>query len=128
MKVKTREQIIFGVRNGYVGGGREGLKVKTRQTDTIQFGDEELDLSAVEQIFDKSQTRAIGDALQLIRYHQHRKPPRPDTYTREVKGEGVFNVSVWDQFDPSGDFYPSWKQSSFSFPGICPGTLNSTPH
>ncbi len=53
--------------NIVAGGGREGVKVKTRQTDTIQFGDEELDLSAVEQLFDKSQTRAIGDALQLIR-------------------------------------------------------------
>jgi len=45
--------------------------VKTRQTDTIQFGEEELDLSAVEQLFDKSQTRAVGDALQLIRCNSH---------------------------------------------------------
>lgn len=33
----------------------------------IQYGDEEIDLSAVEQLVEKSQTRAIADAVSLLR-------------------------------------------------------------
>lgn len=42
------------------------MKVKTRALDTLQIGSEELDLSAVEQLFDTSQTRAIGEALLVL--------------------------------------------------------------
>ena len=42
------------------------MKAKTRAIDTLQIGSEELDLSAVEQLFDTSQTRAIGEALLLL--------------------------------------------------------------
>lgn len=34
--------------------------------DTLLFGQEEVDLSAVEQLFDSSQTRGIGEALLLL--------------------------------------------------------------
>ena len=42
------------------------MKVKTRAIDTLQFGNEELDLSAVEQLFDASQSRAVGEALLIL--------------------------------------------------------------
>ena len=42
------------------------MKVKTRAVDTLQFGNEELDLSAVEQLFDASQSRAVGEALLIL--------------------------------------------------------------
>ena len=44
----------------------ERLKVSARQTNLIQYGDEEIDLSAVEQLVEKSQTRAIADAISLM--------------------------------------------------------------
>lgn len=40
--------------------------MKTRAIDTLQFGHEEIDLSAVEQIFDTSQTRAIGGTVEVL--------------------------------------------------------------
>ena len=45
----------------------ERVKCTARQTDLIQYGDENVDLSAVEQLVEKSQTRAIADALNLLR-------------------------------------------------------------
>ncbi len=44
----------------------ERLKVNARQTNLIQYGDEEIDLSAVEQLVEKSQTRAIADAISVL--------------------------------------------------------------
>lgn len=52
----------------------ERVRVMTRQTNLIQFGDENLDLAAVEQLVDKSQTRAIADALSLLRAWVARPP------------------------------------------------------
>ena len=43
--------------------GKRDVKLKTRDLDEIQFGLHEIDLSAVEQIVSRSQTRAIGHAL-----------------------------------------------------------------
>lgn len=47
-------------------GDSRGIKVKTRSVHKIQFGYEEIDLTAVEQLFDTSQTRAIGSALEIL--------------------------------------------------------------
>ncbi len=43
--------------------GKRDVKLKARDVDEIQFGLHEIDLSAVEQIVSRSQTRAIGHAL-----------------------------------------------------------------
>lgn len=43
----------------------KGKKVKSRDTDTIKFGYEEIELDYVEQLVDRSQTSAIGE---IIRY------------------------------------------------------------
>ena len=47
--------------------GRRESSIKTRDVQTVQFGAETLDLSAVEQIVHRAQTRAIGDALDYAR-------------------------------------------------------------
>ena len=47
--------------------GRRESSIKTRDLQTIQFGTETLDLSAVEQIVHPAQTRAIGAALDYAR-------------------------------------------------------------
>ena len=50
--------------------GRRDVKLKARDVDEIQFGLHEIDLSAVEQIVSRSQTRAIGHALVRLK-HRH---------------------------------------------------------
>lgn len=44
-----------------------GPKISVRNTKSVSFGDETLDLSCVEQLIEISQTRAISDALQHIK-------------------------------------------------------------
>lgn len=47
--------------------GRRSVRIKVRGPDTVQFGRSDIDLSAVEQIVDSSQTRAIAEALVLAK-------------------------------------------------------------
>jgi len=47
--------------------GRREVSVKVRGRATIQFGEETVDLSAVSQIVDPSQTRAIAEAILYAR-------------------------------------------------------------
>ena len=47
--------------------GRREINVKTRGMHTVLFGEETIDLSAVEQLVDPSQTRAISAALLYAR-------------------------------------------------------------
>jgi hypothetical protein len=39
------------------------VKVRTRELDRVSFGTEEVELSAVEQLVERAQTRAIAEAL-----------------------------------------------------------------
>ena len=43
--------------------GRRDVKINARDISTISFGNETIDLSRIEQIVHRSQTRAIGDAI-----------------------------------------------------------------
>lgn len=47
--------------------GRRDSSIRTRDVETLQFGEETLDLSAVEQLVHRGQTRAIGAALDYAR-------------------------------------------------------------
>lgn len=47
--------------------GRKAVKVAERGTDAIRFGQSDIDLSAVPQIVDTAQTRAIGEVLVLAK-------------------------------------------------------------
>lgn len=49
--------------------GRRERSVKSRRTDAIDFGREEIDLDAVEQLVHPSQTRAVAAALLYIQEH-----------------------------------------------------------
>lgn len=49
--------------------GRRAVNIKTHDRQTIQFGEETLDLGAVEQLLTRAQTRAIGEALWYMRQH-----------------------------------------------------------
>ncbi|MCH2661732.1 ATPase, partial [bacterium] len=47
--------------------GRRGVNVKSRGLRTVLFGAETIDLAAVEQLVDSSQTRALSAALLYAR-------------------------------------------------------------
>lgn len=47
--------------------GKRSVKLKVRETDEILFGTDEIDLSAVPQLVDRSQLRAIAEALVRIK-------------------------------------------------------------
>ncbi|MGA1839961.1 MAG: ABC-ATPase domain-containing protein [bacterium] len=49
--------------------GRREVNIKTRGLRLVQFGEETIDLSAIEQLVDFSQTRALADALFYAREH-----------------------------------------------------------
>lgn len=49
------------------GRGQRDIRVKTRTLHTIQMDSEELDLCAVEQLVEISQTRAVADGLMHMR-------------------------------------------------------------
>jgi predicted ABC-class ATPase len=43
--------------------GRKAVNIRVHDLKTISFGSETIDLGAVEQLVDRSQTRAIADAI-----------------------------------------------------------------
>ncbi len=47
--------------------GKREISIKTRGWDTIQWGTTEIDLAAIAQLVDPSQTRAIADAIQYAK-------------------------------------------------------------
>jgi predicted ABC-class ATPase len=47
--------------------GRRDVSLRSRGTRSIEYGTEVIDLSAVEQLVDAGQTRAIAEALDLLR-------------------------------------------------------------
>jgi len=47
--------------------GRRAVNIKTRSEERVLFGDEEVELSAVEQLVEAAQTRAIGQTLAWAR-------------------------------------------------------------
>ncbi len=49
--------------------GRRDVKIDAHRLDRIRYGSDEIDLRAVEQIVDPSQTRAIGGALHYAATH-----------------------------------------------------------
>ena len=55
--------------------GRRSVKISTKGLHTIVFGTYTIDLQAVEQLIDTSQTRAIGDALYYATKYMDGKAP-----------------------------------------------------
>ena len=45
--------------------GRRDVKIDAKAIDQIHFGDSAIDLRGVEQLVDRSQTRAVGNAIHL---------------------------------------------------------------
>lgn len=69
--------------------GKKPVKTRSRGTKSIDFGKEEVDLAAVEQLVDPSQLRTISEALLRIR----EKADGTKSVTElldEIYGEGVY--------------------------------------
>ena len=96
---------LFGNINGRIPNprslnprkGRRNVSIKTRGWDIILFGEEAIDLSALSQLIDSSQTRAIADALNYARInYMDGKRPLYDILNRvmrdiDEKGLGAIN-------------------------------------
>jgi predicted ABC-class ATPase len=86
--------------------GRREVKIAARERDQLTFGNDSIDLRAVEQLLDRSQTRAVGHALHLAatRFMQD------DRNLREVLDEieAFFDGEGLDVLDPwrRGDEHP----------------------
>lgn len=84
-------------------GARE-LKVSARGRDEILFGQTTIDLRAVEQIFDPSQTRAIAGAMLLVKEQALRERDghgEPTTLARILDAiEGLLDERGLDILDP----------------------------
>ena len=78
--------------------GRREVKIDARDLDLIQFGSDAIDLRCVEQLVDRSQTRAIGSAIHLAtqRFMDGRAT------LREVieRLEAFFDERGLDELDP----------------------------
>jgi hypothetical protein len=66
--------------------------VATRTKAVISFGEEEINIAAVEQVAEKSQTRAIADAIQLFR-----RWVGPSGGTKSVAQLVREREALWDQ-------------------------------
>ncbi len=83
--------------------GRRSVRLKAPDTDTIVFGTQDIDLSAVEQVVDESQVRAIAHALVYAkeRYMDGRRT-LPEILDRVMADVEVRGLDVLTPF-PTGD-------------------------
>jgi len=78
---KPRTRTLRGT--GIQGKGDKPPKVKVPHTHAISIGQDELDLGAVEQLVDESQTRAVAEALMtLTNDNQFKGKSLPDVLDR----------------------------------------------
>jgi len=102
---RTERQAEGGARFGVINGripnphslnprkGRRDVSIKTRGWDTILFGEETIDLSALSQLMDDSQTRAIAEAIYYAQrqYMDGKRPLRDilDLVMADVDAQGL---------------------------------------
>ena len=77
--------------------GKREVSIKVRDRHTIQFGEETIDLSAVSQLIDMSQTRAIGGAIWALaeRYLDDKRPLSAaiDQLMDQIEQEGLDSLN-----------------------------------
>lgn len=74
---------------------RGRVRVRSRDVSTIQFGEENIDLSMVEQLVDSSQTRAVADMILYLKRHFPRASNREALQLayRDLRDEGLDVIS-----------------------------------
>ncbi|HCJ10818.1 MAG TPA: ATPase, partial [Clostridiales bacterium] len=87
-------------------GRGDKVKIAARDLHTITFGREEIDLSAVEQLVDPSQTRAIADAIHYAaRRHFDGRTPLREALERvmaDIRSRGLGVISPFAGRDGEG--------------------------
>jgi predicted ABC-class ATPase len=83
--------------------GRRSVNLKARDTDHLQIGTEAIDLSAVEQLVEPGQVRAIAEAI-VYAQRYHMTPNRPlsqvvDAVMADLADHGLDALTEW----PMGD-------------------------
>ncbi len=83
--------------------GRRAVKLQVRDVDAMVFGTEDIDLSAVEQIVDESQVRAIAQAMVYAkRRYMDGRQPLSEVLNRvmdDIAARGLDSLAPF----PSGD-------------------------
>jgi predicted ABC-class ATPase len=83
--------------------GRHSVKLRSRDVDQLQIGTEAIDLTAVEQLVEPGQVRAIAEAIVYAqRYHMDKTRPLAEVVAAvmaEVEQHGLDSLSDW----PMGD-------------------------
>lgn len=71
--------------------GKRDAKIAARDLHRIQFGEHDIDLSAVSQLVDRSQTEAIGRAIHHARHHMKGKalPDVLDAVMADIARDGL---------------------------------------
>lgn len=83
--------------------GRRSVKLKVRDVDEVVFGTEDIDLSAVEQIVDESQVRAVAEAMVYAkRQYMNGRRPLPNVLDRVMQDIGDRGLDILTPFT-SGD-------------------------
>jgi predicted ABC-class ATPase len=76
--------------------GRRDVKIDARSAEEVGFGEERIDLRAVEQLVERSQTRAVGYALEALR-RRHLEgatlAQALDALETQLDGEGLESLS-----------------------------------
>ncbi len=78
--------------------GRRDVKIDTKTIDLIHFGNSAIDLRGVEQLVDRSQTRAVGNAIHLA----IERFAKDGATLREIIAqlEAFFDARGLDELDP----------------------------
>ncbi|MEC4983462.1 MAG: ABC-ATPase domain-containing protein [Oscillatoria sp. PMC 1068.18] len=83
--------------------GRRAVKVKVRDVDEVAFGTEDIDLSAVEQIVDSGQLRAIAAAIVYAKQRycdrQNDLPTILDLVINDLENQGLDVITDYPQGD-----------------------------
>lgn len=83
--------------------GRREVKLKVRDVDEVAFGKEDIDLTAVEQIIDSGQLRAIASAIVYAKENYlDRKRTIPEILERVMSDIEVKGLDILTEF-PQGD-------------------------
>jgi predicted ABC-class ATPase len=83
--------------------GKRSVKLRVRDVDQLQLGTEDIDLTAVEQLVEPGQVRAIAEAIVYAQdCHMSRKTPLPEVIAgvvEDVERDSLDCLSEW----PMGD-------------------------
>jgi hypothetical protein len=83
--------------------GRREVKISSKGLQSILFGTHAIDLGAVEQLVDISQTRAIGDAIYYATKYMDGKRTLAEIVNAVLKGRAEKGLDVLSH-RPAGDY------------------------